>query len=52
MNMEQNEEAGPSFPVEALDHEVPTAGDEFEVYPMKNCRAITEKEPQMLEPQN
>ncbi|MDA9701597.1 translation initiation factor IF-2, partial [Prochlorococcus sp. AH-736-L23] len=35
-------EAGPSFPVEALGFsEVPTAGDEFEVYPdEKNARAI------------
>jgi len=35
-------EAGPSFPVEALGFsEVPTAGDEFEVYPdEKSARAI------------
>ncbi len=35
-------EAGPSFPVEALGfNEVPTAGDEFEVYPdEKTARAI------------
>ena len=35
-------EAGPSFPVEALGFsEVPTAGDEFEVYPdEKTARTI------------
>ena len=47
--------AGPSFPVEALGFsEVPTAGDEFEVYSdEKTARGeLSEKGQQMLEPQN
>ena len=47
-------EAGPSFPVEALGFsEVPTAGDEFEVYADEKLLELSlEIELQMLEPQN
>ena len=46
-------EAGPSFPVEALGFsEVPTAGDEFEVYPDEKLLELLEKEQLMQEPPN